>query len=92
MRRIWNNRNNRNNGDNEDNKDNMDNEYPTNFGLNNYFKAAICLILASNTPPPHPMPPPPLPPPATLPRHGVGLVRELTLSQLSPESVTFPDR
>ena len=35
------NRNNRNNKDIDDNKDNMDNEYPINFGLNNYFKAAI---------------------------------------------------
>ena len=26
--------------------------HPINFGLNNYFQAAICLILASNTPPP----------------------------------------
>ena len=41
---------NRNTQDNKENKNNIY-IYPTNFGSNNYFKAAIYLILASNTPP-----------------------------------------
>ena len=60
--------------------------HPINFGLNNYFKAAICLILASNTPPPppHAAPATPHPPPPS--RHGVGWVGYLRqgLSKLLP--------
>ena len=58
--------------------------YPINFGLNNYFKAAIYLILASNTPPPHPMPPPPPPPANPLPAwDGVGGVFEARIKQIA---------
>ena len=55
-----------------------------NFKLNNYFKAAICLILASNPPPPPPHAAPTSPPPAPPPAWGVvGGVFQTRIKQIA---------